>query len=301
MREKVPPSKRYQVTSVSKLRGQRGWSQEVMAEKAGLSVSTIHRIETSGNGTLKTVRLIAESLGRCPEDLIIPKSTSLLTVLMNEKGGVGRTTICLNLAALQASLGYRVCCVQISRDSSGLHDCCSLHNPGLPEISLFAVSDPSEIEDWTTATKPFSNIFIDGIRGNLGFNRVLFEMADLVIIPIQPSPLDISATVLLLRQLSGFDVVRTVPIILALNGIELLHDRKYLRQLEQMKLEYNHPMLVLKLFRREIYQGTLDSKAPLLSVFDLPESRDSRKAVREITEFWHEAETFARSHQSKEA
>lgn len=48
---------------VREARQARGWSQEELAERTGLSVRTIQRIETGGRPGLSSARLLAEALG----------------------------------------------------------------------------------------------------------------------------------------------------------------------------------------------------------------------------------------------
>lgn len=50
-------------TLVRKLRLEKSWSQELLAEKAGLNLRTIQRIESTGAASLRTRRSIAAALG----------------------------------------------------------------------------------------------------------------------------------------------------------------------------------------------------------------------------------------------
>ncbi|WP_032800561.1 helix-turn-helix domain-containing protein, partial [Streptococcus sobrinus] len=49
-------------TLVANLRKQKGWTQERLAEKAGLSVRTIQRIERGDDSSLETLGLVANAL-----------------------------------------------------------------------------------------------------------------------------------------------------------------------------------------------------------------------------------------------
>src|SRR5690606_9521263 len=48
---------------VRTLRLEKSWSQELLAEKAGLNLRTIQRIESNGAASLRARRLIAAALG----------------------------------------------------------------------------------------------------------------------------------------------------------------------------------------------------------------------------------------------
>ncbi|WP_241154266.1 helix-turn-helix domain-containing protein [Streptococcus tangpeifui] len=49
-------------TIVARLRKQKGWTQERLAEETGLSVRTIQRIEKGDDSSLETLGLVANAL-----------------------------------------------------------------------------------------------------------------------------------------------------------------------------------------------------------------------------------------------
>lgn len=57
---------------VRRLREQRAWSQEQLADVAGLSVRTVQRIETGGGASLDTRMALASALEVEPADLCHP-------------------------------------------------------------------------------------------------------------------------------------------------------------------------------------------------------------------------------------
>lgn len=60
-------------TSVKERRIARGWGQEVLAEKAGLSTTTIHNLESGKNGfTDKSLAALSAALGCTPAELLTP-------------------------------------------------------------------------------------------------------------------------------------------------------------------------------------------------------------------------------------
>ncbi|WP_282803298.1 helix-turn-helix domain-containing protein [Secundilactobacillus kimchicus] len=50
------------VTIIANLRRQKGWTQEVLAAKCGLSVRTIQRLESGEDANLETLNLVANAL-----------------------------------------------------------------------------------------------------------------------------------------------------------------------------------------------------------------------------------------------
>ncbi len=62
------------------LRKSRRWSQEELAERAGLGVATVARLERSGRGQIATLLRVASALGRLRDFealLAAPEPTSL--------------------------------------------------------------------------------------------------------------------------------------------------------------------------------------------------------------------------------
>ena len=60
---------------VKKLRGQRNWSQEQLAEMAGLSLRTIQRVEAGNKASLETLKALASvfevELSKLTEEIIV--------------------------------------------------------------------------------------------------------------------------------------------------------------------------------------------------------------------------------------
>ena len=57
---------------VRRLREQRAWSQEQLAEIAGINVRTLQRVESTGGGSLETRMALAAALEVTPAELCVP-------------------------------------------------------------------------------------------------------------------------------------------------------------------------------------------------------------------------------------
>ncbi|WP_255264790.1 helix-turn-helix domain-containing protein [Streptococcus sobrinus] len=74
-------------TLVANLRKQKGWTQERLAEKAGLSVRTIQRIERGDDSSLETLGPVANALSLLRSSFkltsLVQRWKKLLPILMS--------------------------------------------------------------------------------------------------------------------------------------------------------------------------------------------------------------------------
>ena len=103
-------------TRLRQLREQRAWSQEQLAEIAGLNVRTVQRVEASGSASLETRMALAAALEVGPDGLaaaLVPPPHPL----PGEAGSSNRWLIPVLLAAITFVLALGI--VQRMGESSG--------------------------------------------------------------------------------------------------------------------------------------------------------------------------------------
>ena len=92
------------LTVVKKLREARAWSQDHLAEMAGLSLRTIQRVEADGTASAETKMAIASAFGIAAEELA-PKPPTKRFVSLGASVGVGSGFAGVAIGAISACLG----------------------------------------------------------------------------------------------------------------------------------------------------------------------------------------------------
>lgn len=125
--------------------------------------------------------------------------------VLNQKGGVGKTTIAIHIAAVLAAKSNRVLLVDADPQGSSLDWSAIREGEGL--FSVVGLPKPNLHRELTALSRNYDHVVIDGPPRVYDVARSAIMAADLVLIPVQPSPYDVWAAkeiVDLLREASSF-------------------------------------------------------------------------------------------------
>ncbi|WP_158915877.1 ParA family partition ATPase [Caulobacter sp. S45] len=115
----------------------------------------------------------------------------MILALLNQKGGVGKTTLALHLAGAWALRGRRVTVIDADPQGSALDWAEQRAREGLPRLfGVIGLARDTLHHEAPDLAGAVDHVVIDGPPRVAGLMRSALLAADIVLIPAQPSPLD---------------------------------------------------------------------------------------------------------------
>lgn len=133
----------------------------------------------------------------------------MIVALLNQKGGVGKTTLALHLAGEWARQGQRVTVIDADTQKSALDWSQQRARGGMPQLfSVIGLPRDNLHREAPELARDVDHVVIDGPPRVASLMRSALLAADIVLIPVQPSPFDGWGTAAMLTLLSEARIYR---------------------------------------------------------------------------------------------
>lgn len=194
--------------------------------------------------------------------------------LINQKGGCGKSTNSCHIAYWLMKQGYSVAVIDSDSQQSVTR---WLKNMGSP-IQSFVMGDPDElVEKIPVIAEAHDFVVVDGAAGITETTRCILLRADLVIVPVQPSGLDLSSANDALRLVKQAQSVRNgLPKVKILISRAVKGTRLYDEAIAFLK---EKPLFATAIHQR---QAVADCFGQAAVVWTLPKSKGAQEGIEEF-------------------
>ena len=207
----------------------------------------------------------------------------MIVALLNQKGGVGKTTLALHLAGEWARTGSRVTLIDADPQSSALDWSQQRAREGCPRLfGTVGLARDTLHREAPELARDVDHIVIDGPPRVAGLMRSALLAADLVLIPVQPSPFDGWASAEMLALLTEARIYR--PELAARFVLNRCGARTVIaRETAETLADHDPPLLAATIGQRVVFADAAQSGRLACEIdADSPAAREIAALAAEI-------------------
>lgn len=215
-------------------------------------------------------------------------STPVLIAVINQKGGVGKSTFAVHLAVWHHEQGKRVALVDADVQGSSAR----WMQASVPDLHVEALHEPDDIlERARVLREEYEVIVADGPPGLAEITRALLLVADVALVPCGPSLLEVEAAHTAVRVIKNAQAIRggNPRALLVLNRLQadrFTLTREAVEAVEQLGIPRCGSVLRLR-------QAVADAPGQRSVVWNM--GSKAKQAADEMTAIIREVEAYGRA------